>query len=56
MSDMSINNYAITEFDAVHSLNVVHGDLTGVRKLIAIIYAYPMSMLIDSLFTVKFPP
>jgi hypothetical protein len=33
VSDMSTNNYAITQFDAVHSLNVVHGDLTGVRTL-----------------------
>jgi hypothetical protein len=46
----------IPKHRVVHSLDVVHGDLTGVRTLIAIIYAYPMSMLIDSLFLVKYPP
>lgn len=40
----------------VHSLNVVHGDLTGVCTLISINYSHPISMLIDSLFTVKYSP
>jgi hypothetical protein len=35
---------------------VVHGDLTGVRTLISINYSHPMSMLTDSVFTVKYPP